>query len=251
MADNIFIRPVLNKTTGFIGHIHYEAVWGEFIKLWLLRIWFGAPPWFAHSYLLLLLACQLHLLTLFLHLWGGQFLLLVMGSQELLSQADELWDHGGELSLLLCKTFWSTCDRTHAIEHKEPMQEQKQSLLSVTLYTLPAVKRKGLHLMLHQPDVPHLLNIVSIWRQRSLILETEQQTKQVPENRALLIDLRFRDIKSSHNREAPGISKFFLFCFFPWEGRTEPANSEHPNSYRTYQSREFLKTTEGGPGGKL
>ncbi len=72
----------------------------------------------------------------------------------------------------------------------------------MTLYTLPAVRRKGLHLMLHQLDVPHLLNIVSIWRQRSVFLETEQQTKQVVENRALLIDLRFRDIKSPQSRSS-------------------------------------------------
>lgn len=101
--------------------------------------------------------------------------------------------------------------------------------------------------MLQQPDVPHLLNIVSIWMQRSVILETEQQTKQALQNRSLLIDLHIRDIKSSHNRDAHGISKFSL----SWEGRTEPANAEHPNGYSMYQSREFLKTTEGGPGGKL
>lgn len=80
----------------------------------------------------------------------------------------------------------------------------------MTLYTLPAVRRKGLHLMLHQPDVPHLLNIVSIWRQRSVFLETEQQTKQVVENRALLIDLRFRDIKSPQSRSSRDQQVFFL-----------------------------------------
>lgn len=89
---------------------------------WILN---DAPPWFEHSHLLLLLACQLHLLTLFLHLWGGQFLLLIMGGQELLSQADELCDHGGELSLLLCETFWSTWNRTHAVKHKEPNSKRE------------------------------------------------------------------------------------------------------------------------------
>lgn len=114
----------------------------------------------------------------------------------------------------------------------------------MTLYTLPAVRRKGLHLMLHQPDVPHLLNIVSIWRQRSVFLETEQQTKQVVENRALLIDLRFRDIKRPQSRSSRDQQVFF---FFSWEDKTEPANAEH----RVCLSPEFLKTTEGGPGGKL
>lgn len=151
-----------------------------------------------------------------------------------------------------CRSFSARLSGVPATEHmqsnkRNQRQEQKQSLLPMTLYTLTAVKRKGLHLMLQQPDVPHLLNIVSIWMQRSVILETEQQTKQVLQNRSLLIDLHIRDIKSSHNRDAHGISKFSL----SWEGRTEPANAEHPNGYSTYQSREFLKTTEGGPWGKL
>ncbi len=97
--------------------------------------------------------------------------------------------------------------------------------------------------MLHQPDVPHLLNIVSIWRQRSVFLETEQQTKQVVENRALLIDLHFRDIKSPQSRS----SRDQQDLIFSWEGKTEPANAEH----RVRLSPEFLKTTEGIPGGKL
>lgn len=113
-----------------------------------------------------------------------------------------------------CRSFSARLSGVPATEHmqsnkRNQRQEQKQSLLPMTLYTLPAVKRKGLHLMFQQPDVPHLLNIVSVWMQRSVILETEQQTKQVLQNRSLLIDLHIRDIKSSHNRDAHGISKFF------------------------------------------
>lgn len=53
-----------------------------------------------NGYLLLLLSGQLHLLPLFLHLRSGEFLLLVMSSQKLLPQADQLGDHRGELVLL-------------------------------------------------------------------------------------------------------------------------------------------------------
>lgn len=101
--------------------------------------------------------------------------------------------------------------------------------------------------MLHQPDVPHLLNIVSIWRQRSVILETEQQIKQVLEKRALSIDLRIKDIKSSHNREAPGISKFLFFSpleraskFWASKRRQHVSVKRIPEDHRRRARRETL-----------
>lgn len=60
------------------------------------------------SHLVLLLLGQLHLLPLLLDLRGGQFLLLVVGRQELLPQADELANHGRKLTLLLLQTLWGT-----------------------------------------------------------------------------------------------------------------------------------------------
>lgn len=63
----------------------------------------------ASSYLLLLLTSQLHLLPLFLHLRGGELLLLVVSGQELLPQADQLSDHSGELVLLFGQALRSTC----------------------------------------------------------------------------------------------------------------------------------------------
>lgn len=65
-----------------------------------------------NSHLLLLLARQLHLLPLLLHLRGRQLLLLVVGGQELLPQADQLGDHRGELMFLFCQALWSTWGRT-------------------------------------------------------------------------------------------------------------------------------------------
>ena len=59
------------------------------------------------AHLFLLLLGQLHLLALFLDLRCSQFLLLVMGSQQLLSQTGELIDHPHELSLLLSEAFGS------------------------------------------------------------------------------------------------------------------------------------------------
>lgn len=61
------------------------------------------------SYLLLLLTSQLHLLPLFLHLRGGQLLLLLVGRQELLPQAAQLADHAHELALLLRQAVRGTC----------------------------------------------------------------------------------------------------------------------------------------------
>lgn len=63
------------------------------------------------SHLVLLLLGQLHLLPLLLDLRGGQFLLLVVGRQELLPQADELANHGRKLTLLLLQTLWGTWRR--------------------------------------------------------------------------------------------------------------------------------------------
>lgn len=61
------------------------------------------------SYLFLLLTRQLHLLPLLFHLRGGELLLFVVRGQELLAQADQLGDHGGELVLLFCQALRSTC----------------------------------------------------------------------------------------------------------------------------------------------
>lgn len=177
----------------------WETVWGEFIEVWLLRISIGAPPWFANSHLLLLLACQLHLLTLFLHLWGGQFLLLIMGSQELLSQADELWDHGGELSLLLCKTFWSTCDRTHAVKHKErtetksslhdpvhsPSSEKKRFTSHVTSARCPSPLKYSLY-MKAKVSYPRdrTANKASAGKQSLVNRSAHQRYKKLPQSRS-------------------------------------------------------------------
>lgn len=57
------------------------------------------------SHLLLLLLGQLHLLSLFLYLRSSQFLLLIVGSQELLSQTGQLVDHPHELPFLLSKAL--------------------------------------------------------------------------------------------------------------------------------------------------
>lgn len=148
-----------------------------------------------------------------------------------------------------CRSFsarLSGVPGTKQMQSKTGNKMEEKNKQSTTLHPLPAVRRKSLHLMLHQPDVPHLLNIVSIPRQRSVFLETEQQTKQVLENRALLIDLRFSDIKSSHNQEAPGISKFFPFFFKRGQDRASKCWASS-----TSQSSEFLKTTGGGPGGSV
>lgn len=63
----------------------------------------------ACSYLFLLLTCQLHLLPLLFHLRGGELLLFIVRGQELLAQADQLGDHGGELVLLFRQALRSTC----------------------------------------------------------------------------------------------------------------------------------------------
>lgn len=63
----------------------------------------------ACSYLFLLLTRQLHLLPLLFHLRGGELLLFVVRGQELLAQADQLGDHGGELVLLFRQALRSTC----------------------------------------------------------------------------------------------------------------------------------------------
>lgn len=62
----------------------------------------------AFLYLVLLLLGQLHLLPLFLHLRGGQLLLLLVGRQELLPQAAQLANHAHELALFLRQTVRGT-----------------------------------------------------------------------------------------------------------------------------------------------
>lgn len=56
-----------------------------------------------------MLFCQLHLLALLFDLRSGQFLLLLMGGQKLLSEAAELRDHSHQLPLLLRQAVRGAC----------------------------------------------------------------------------------------------------------------------------------------------